>query len=39
MGICAGFELGKKGRFVKNILAKWGRKLSTGENCFGFCNE
>ena len=22
MGICAAFELGKKGRFVKNILAK-----------------
>ena len=36
-GICAGFELGKKSRFAKNIWAKWGKKLSTGNFFFGFC--
>ena len=38
-GICAGFGLGKKSRFAKNIRAKRGKKLPTGENFLGFVNK
>ena len=36
-GICAGFGLGKKSRFAKNIRVKQGKKLPTGGNVFEFC--
>ena len=36
-GICAGFGLGKKSRFAKNIRAKRGKKLPTSKNFGGVC--
>ena len=38
-GIYAGFGLGKKSRFAKNIRAKRGKKLPTGKNWGGVVNK